>query len=822
MSEIEDQNEPVIFQITNEEIERHQNSDSDQTIPENKKKQVGEQENKISVKLERNIDEQMPQSKGQRNDKDQENQQKGDCEGELNEGDKQHDKKFKGKLERNSEDEQMTESKGQQNDEDEQTQLKDDFKDTSLYQIKMGQIYFDGQAIGQIYYGDQDKKIEEEDSSSSDSESEEDKQSQERQSKVKQTRKSDDRNQEQIVNGSQEEDGVEENYAFSPESDSEGDATEGYDFSSDSDSGGEKKQVEERQGMKSKGKLERNKDGEQMTQIKGQQNDEDQQKNDDVNRTRKTKSKREQQFDRVRKDKSQDKDLLSSDSEGEVVQTKRKKRRKKEITVKQSDSDGETTESYDFSPDSDSEAQKKKTQKKEMKGKQTGRKSKRSRKRIFYDNQEEESQEGDSFAPDSDSDTECEEGQEIQEKKIKKRANRSVKKVKGKKEKEPPKYVSVIDIKPAVRCAESEEQLPEKQSEGVNGKQKKRRIRTKRYLYGKIICEICGKAFEHFYYKIHKKVHTGDLKYTCEVCGKSYRVMASLKSHKRVRHSVRESYPCSVCGKQYATSRYMRYHEITAHKDVFPNADLKGVQCDVKRHNNHKKRYCTYEGCNNVFYSKGEQEAHEAGQHRGESVASLTCKTCGKQFSSRNNMTRHMITHRPNPRPFACKYCSATFTQSSSRQAHERKHTGERPYGCNFCDKKFTQQSNQKTHEKRCKSRSEMGVPLNLAKQKMHKKRDKLQTKNEVCVQPGTKSEVHMQPQTQVHMPFNISNMVRSEEHQLLDIPLVTPPAVTHTTYESEFESMVSEYNRVHVRVLNDQARMESESWRMKSEYVHL
>ncbi|XP_072040545.1 uncharacterized protein [Amphiura filiformis] len=842
MSEIEEQNESVISQITYKGIERHQNSDNDDgTIQENKMKQVGEQENKKSVKLERNIDdEQMPQSKGQGNDKDQENQQKGDSDSELNEGDEQHGEKFKGKLERNSEDEQITESKGQQNDKHQQ---KDDFKDTSQYQIQMGQIYFGGQVIGQIYYGDED-----------DSEGEEDKQMLKKESpdklnKVKQTRKPD-RNQQQIVHGSQEEEGEEENYAFSPESDSEGDATEGYDFSPDSDSGGEKKQDEEHQGVKSKGKLERNTDGEQITQIKGQQNDKDQQKKGDVNRTRKSKSNREQQFDSDRD--GSNKDCVSSDSE-RVVQMK-KKRKKEEITEKQTDSEGEKTESYDFSPDSDSEAQKKKTQKKKtqkkgVKGKkvkQTGRKSMRSRKQMFYGDQEEESQEGDSFAPDSDSDTECEEGQEIQEKKIKKRANRSVKK--EKKEKEPAQYIS--DINPAVRCAESQEQLPEKHSEGVKEKRRRKHIygnrkticevcgkafdhlyykihkkihtekRRRKHIYGnrKTICEVCGKAFDHLYYKIHKKIHTDKKKYICEICGKSYTVMGSLKYHKRLRHSSRrESYPCSVCGKQYVTKRYMRYHEVTAHKDVFPNADLKALQCDIKFNTNKKpRRYCSYEGCCRIFYNTPEQQAHEASQHRGEPVARFTCKTCGKQFSSTANMQRHMITHRPNPRPYACNYCSATFTQSCSRQAHERKHTGERPYGCSFCDKKFTQKSNQKTHEKRCKSRSEMRVPMNLAKQKVHRKRDKLQTKSEVRVQPRTQGEVHI--------PL-ISNTVRSEEHHhlpVLDIPLVTPHAVTHTTYESEFESMVSEYNQVHVRVLDDQAQMESESWRMKSEYVHL
>uniref|UniRef100_A0A3Q3F306 HIC ZBTB transcriptional repressor 2 n=1 Tax=Labrus bergylta TaxID=56723 RepID=A0A3Q3F306_9LABR len=69
----------------------------------------------------------------------------------------------------------------------------------------------------------------------------------------------------------------------------------------------------------------------------------------------------------------------------------------------------------------------------------------------------------------------------------------------------------------------------------------------------------------------------------------------------------------------------------------------------------------------------------------------FSCDICGKLFTQRGTMTRHMRSHL-GLKPFACDECGMRFTRQYRKMEHMRIHSREKPYQCQLCGVKFTHQ----------------------------------------------------------------------------------------------------------------------------------
>lgn len=139
--------------------------------------------------------------------------------------------------------------------------------------------------------------------------------------------------------------------------------------------------------------------------------------------------------------------------------------------------------------------------------------------------------------------------------------------------------------------------------------------------YRKHPCPQCEAIFHtSFGLTKHQTIHTGEKKHICEECGKSYRMLDSLKAHRK-RH-LDPTIPCTYCAKLFYTKNELRSH-IGLHTGV------KAFQCDI---------------CTSAFIASSSLAAHRR-KHKKDNVLPA-CKLCGSEFNDRVLLKMHLNDHK--------------------------------------------------------------------------------------------------------------------------------------------------------------------------------
>ncbi|XP_029923965.1 PR domain zinc finger protein 15 isoform X2 [Myripristis murdjan] len=212
-------------------------------------------------------------------------------------------------------------------------------------------------------------------------------------------------------------------------------------------------------------------------------------------------------------------------------------------------------------------------------------------------------------------------------------------------------------------------------------------------------CTLCNKVFQNSSnLNRHIRSH-GDKLFKCDECDKLFSRKESLKQHISYKHSknvpdLEYKYKCNICEKSFRLENALKFHNC--------RTDDKTFQCDIcsrffstnsnlsKHKKKHGEKLYSCEICNKMFYRKDVMQEHhrrhgvgpkhmkreelEANGEEGTKYKKepSPCPICGKVFSCRSNMNKHLLTH--GDKKYTCEICGRKFFRVDVLRDHIHVH----------------------------------------------------------------------------------------------------------------------------------------------------
>jgi len=218
------------------------------------------------------------------------------------------------------------------------------------------------------------------------------------------------------------------------------------------------------------------------------------------------------------------------------------------------------------------------------------------------------------------------------------------------------------------------------------------------------VCEVCGLKFAtpaglHTHHNVHKRKAV-----SCSECGKTFSSKRGCRRHmnRMHAHSDTKEYVCEVCDKAFTIERDLLQH-VSIHSETpvgkcticgrkYRSSYGLGVHMNV--HTFGKQYTCSH--CDRKFTTKQNRDSHEQ-THTRTHKESLPCGICGRIFTSLKGLAGHVNWHNG---AHMCTICNKSLRTGGALTVHMRIHTGEKPYICKFCGATFSDSSNRGKHEK--------------------------------------------------------------------------------------------------------------------------
>lgn len=182
------------------------------------------------------------------------------------------------------------------------------------------------------------------------------------------------------------------------------------------------------------------------------------------------------------------------------------------------------------------------------------------------------------------------------------------------------------------------------------------------------VCADCGKqCMSETTLKAHIKAKHPKGKYVCGECGLEWSLESQLEHHYRTYHQFKAE-PCLLCGIELRGKQQKTRHMDKEHKEVKGMAEEEIIE--------YGRRMWETMGwncgkCGQGFAFEVLLNNHVKEMHQDEVKDNLACDFCGKRFSRRNAVKRHMVTEHEGKR-WRCEACGKEWKTGDGLRIHRK------------------------------------------------------------------------------------------------------------------------------------------------------
>uniref|UniRef100_A0A1B6MNW1 BTB domain-containing protein n=1 Tax=Graphocephala atropunctata TaxID=36148 RepID=A0A1B6MNW1_9HEMI len=191
------------------------------------------------------------------------------------------------------------------------------------------------------------------------------------------------------------------------------------------------------------------------------------------------------------------------------------------------------------------------------------------------------------------------------------------------------------------------------------------------------VCPICNMQTQNVNnFKQHVNDHANSKPYFCHICKKRNRHWENHKMHLRT-HCKNKQFICEVCYKSFSRSNNLMVH-LKTHSKTYLCKECHYLTIDIKIFKTHMLQHSDKNVSDETAHALpsdcSDQPILNTDLKQYEIEKKFHCKVCGKSFTKKKNLLRHIELKHTSVPDYNCSFCNYLTKRTDLLRKHLKKH----------------------------------------------------------------------------------------------------------------------------------------------------